>query len=284
MDKTANLLVNKGLYDSVDITIDDLEEIEKYLSKKQFGNNIIDCYCVSCATLSTFKYFESEVHEQTTITRMAFVGYYSENDSNDRKDIFSNYLNKNYILCYDCSRNRQHSLLFDLFVTKDKIIKIGQYPSVADLAVGEIAKYKSALGKQHREFAKAIGLHAHGVGIGSFVYVRRIIENLVFDNFNNAKGELKITETEFEQLRFDKKIEVLQTYQPSVLVQNKNYYGIVSKGVHELSEEECLKMFPLIKTGIELILDDLLAANERVEKEKLFQKFVADTTGKLKAH
>lgn len=69
---------------------------------------------------------------------------------------------------------------------------------------------------------------------------------------------------------------------PEVLVANKNIYGIVSKGIHELSEEECREMFPYIKAGIELILDSLLAEKERKSKEKIFEKFVAKKTGELK--
>lgn len=41
-------------------------------------------------------------------------------------------------------------------------------------------------------------------------------------------------------------------------------------------------MFPCIRTGIELILDDVLAEKEKAKKEKTFEKFVADTTGKFK--
>lgn len=68
-----------------------------------------------------------------------------------------------------------------MIVTSDKIIKIGQFPSVADLVILEIVKYKSVLSKQYREFSKAVGLFVHGIGIGSFVYLRRIIENLVYE-------------------------------------------------------------------------------------------------------
>ncbi|MEG1742157.1 MAG: hypothetical protein RR906_06310 [Acetivibrio sp.] len=57
----------------------------------------------------------------------------------------------------------------------------------------------------------------------------------------------------------------------------------MSKGIHELSEEECLSMFPCIQTGIELILDDILAEKEKAKKAKAFEKFVSDTTGKLKS-
>jgi hypothetical protein len=57
--------------------------------------------------------------------------------------------------------------------------------------------------------------------------------------------------------------------------------GLDNKGIHELSEEECLTMFPCIRTGIELILDDILAEEEKQKKAKTFKKFVADTSGKL---
>mgnify|MGYP000903385387 CR=1 FL=1 len=187
-------------------------------------------------------------------------------------------------MTYCCTRERQHTILFDLIVTSEKIIKIGQYPSVADLLIPSIVKYKSILDKQFREFSKAIGLFAHGIGIGSFVYLRRIIEKLVFDKFQQFSNELGITAEEFEHLKFDDKIAVLKEHLPTVLVKNKNIYGIVSKGIHELSEDECLRMFPFIRTGIELILDDLLAEKERLEKEKLFETFVAQKTGELRQH
>jgi len=201
-----------------------------------------------------------------------------------KEEIFNSYLNRRYVLTYRCTRERQHTILFDLIVTSEKIIKIGQYPSVADLLIPSIVKYKSILDKQFREFSKAIGLFAHGIGIGSFVYLRRIIEKLVFDKFQQFSNELGVTAEEFEHLKFDDKIAVLKEHLPTVLVKNKNIYGIVSKGIHELSEDECLRMFPFIRTGIELILDDLLAEKERLEKEKLFETFVAQKTGELRQH
>ena len=283
MGKIEELLVNKGLYDSVDITVDDLDEIEKCLTKDEYAGNTIDCFCVHCATNRVFEYTNSEVHEDTGIMRMSVF-----DDGNPkvrrpkREEQFRRYLNKRYAMTYRCTRDRQHFIIFDLITTDDKIIKVGQYPSVADLVIPEIAKYKPVLGTQYREFSKAIGLFAHGIGIGSFVYLRRIIENLVFDKYNEVPENLEISNTEFMRLKFDEKIEALKPYLPEVLVANKNIYGIVSKGIHELSEEECREMFPYIKAGIELILDSLLAEKERKSKEKIFEKFVAKKTGELK--
>jgi hypothetical protein len=284
MGKIEDLLINKGLYDSVDITIDDLDEIEKYLSRSEYTGNTIDCFCVHCGTNRIFEFLDSEVHNDTGFIRMTIDDPGGRSRKPKKEEIFNSYLNRRYVLTYRCTRERQHTILFDLIVTSEKIIKIGQYPSVADLLIPSIVKYKSILDKQFRELSKAIGLFAHGIGIGSFVYLRRIIEKLVFDKFQQFSNELGVTAEEFEHLKFDDKIAVLKEHLPTVLVKNKNIYGIVSKGIHELSEDECLRMFPFIRTGIELILDDLLAEKERLEKEKLFETFVAQKTGELRQH
>lgn len=45
-------------------------------------------------------------------------------------------------------------------------------------------------------------------------------------------------------------------------------YSLLSKGVHELSEEDCLAHFDTLRIGIELILDEKL---DRKERERKFQ-------------
>ena len=282
LDKIEDLLVNKGLYDSCDISIDDLVEMEKRLSKNEYSNNTIDCFCIHCGTNRVFDFSNSEVHEETGMMRIALGTEGGRARKPKREEIFNSYLNRRYVFTYRCTRDRQHTVLFDLIVTDDKIVKIGQFPSVADLVIPEIAKYKSIMGKQYSEYSKAIGLFSHGIGIGSFVYLRRIIEQLVFEKYKEHAAELPITEDEFGRLKFDEKIGALKNNLPTVLVENKNVYGIVSKGIHELSEDECRSMFPFIKVGIELILDAILAEKERVEKEKMFETFVAQKTGEFR--
>lgn len=284
MNKFEDLLVNKGLYDGVDISVEDLEKMQKYLSKSEYTDNNIDCYCVNCETNRVFEYCNCEVREETGAIRM---NIFDEETGRSRKpkpeEAFKGFLNRRYSLTYRCTRDRSHTIIFDLITTDSQIIKVGQYPSVADMTIPEIKKYRSILGKQYRDYSKAVGLFANGIGIGSYVYLRRIIENLVYDKFSQAARELSISVEEFSKLHFDEKIETLNAYLPDLLVSNKNLYGIVSKGIHELSEEECLSMFPCIRTGIELILNDILAEKEKAKKAKEFEKFVADTAGKLKS-
>lgn len=82
-------------------------------------------------------------------------------------------------------------------------------------------------------------------------------------------------------LKFDKKIETLKDYLPEALVKNKAIYGIVSKGIHELSEEECLDMFQPLLIGIELILDEVLAQKEKEKREKELQSFISKKSEEL---
>jgi len=283
MSKFEDLLVNRGLYDAIDIAVDDLVEMQKYLSKSEYTDNNIDCYCVDCETDRVFEYINCEVREETGVIRMnVFDDMTGQRRKPKPDEAFREFLNRRYSLTYRCTRERTHTIIFDLITTDNQIVKVGQYPSFADMVIPEIKKYRTILGKQYREFSRAIGLFANGIGIGSYVYLRRIIESLVFDKFAQISTDLSISEDAFYKLHFDEKIDALSASLPDLLVSNKNLYGIVSKGVHELSEEECLEMFPCIRTGIELILDDILTEKEKAKKAKEFEKFVADTTGKFK--
>ncbi|MCL2767179.1 MAG: hypothetical protein FWE49_00385 [Synergistaceae bacterium] len=117
------------------------------------------------------------------------------------------------------------------------------------MAVEDKHKYKSVLKEQYDEYNRAIGLYTHGIGIGAFVYLRRIIERLVFNVFTNEKVKLNISDDEFLKYRFVEKISALKDCLPDSLTSRANMYGIISKGIHELSEDECKKMFPYIKNG-----------------------------------
>ena len=147
------------------------------------------------------------------------------------------------------------------------ISKVGQYPSVADFHIGQVRKYSKVLPQDKmREFTKAIGLAANGVGIGSFVYLRRIFEYLVFEAYEVAKSNNPtIDEAAFTSGRMNEKIQMLSDYLPDFLVENHHIYGILSKGIHELSEEECKEYFAVLKSSIEMILEERL---EKFQKDK----------------
>jgi hypothetical protein len=141
------------------------------------------------------------------------------------------------------------------------LMKVGQYPTVADLHLYELKEYAGVLPKDKREeIARAIGLAAHGIGIGSFVYLRRVFEHLIVECFTEHRGQ--IDPDGFLKARMDERIEMLQDYLPPFLVEHRAIYGMLSAGVHELTENDCLAHFDALRTGIEIILD------QKVEEKK----------------
>lgn len=156
------------------------------------------------------------------------------------------------------------------------ISKIGQIPTIADLQYAEIGKkYDKILPKNDlHDLKKAIGLMAHGAGAGSLVYLRRIFENIIFNTYEKHKGVLAISDEEFKKKRMDEKVEFLKNYLPSQLVEMRAVYGILSKGVHELSEDECLAYFPALKLSIMLILDQRIEGDAKAKKDAETKKAV----------
>ena len=174
-------------------------------------------------------------------------------------------------------------IFFQIDEDNDVIRKVGQNPSVADFHLAKVKKYTKHLGKdRRREFTKAIGLYANGIGIGSFVYLRRIFESLIIEAGENLIVNGVITKEDFYPKHMDEKIEVAKTELPDFLVENRSIYGILSKGVHELAEDECLAYFEVVKKGIELILDEKIEKEEKEKSRKALSASIASIAGKIK--
>jgi hypothetical protein len=69
----------------------------------------------------------------------------------------------------------------------------------------------------------------------------------------------------FEMAKMDQKIGMLAHFLPDELVSDRRLYGILSQGLHELSDEECQTNFNLVFQGILLIAD---SAQQKLNMEK----------------
>ena len=166
-----------------------------------------------------------------------------------------------------CSRQHWHKFFFYFRLENRILMKIGQSPSMADIEQGHIQHYRAVLDREHyQELNRSLGLASHGVGIGSFVYLRRIFERLVDEAKDEALKASSITVDDYQKARMDEKILLLKDYLPQFLVEQRTMYGILSLGVHSLDEETCLTHFPVIRAGIELILDQKLAIEQQAKK------------------
>ena len=72
---------------------------------------------------------------------------------------------------------------------------IQYHPTVADMTFPELDAYKHVISKEDRkELGTAIGLFASGVGAGSYVYLRRILERLNYQAKTTAGEKYQIYE------------------------------------------------------------------------------------------
>ncbi len=170
-----------------------------------------------------------------------------------------------------CVRNEYHRVYYYFLIRSMTLQKIGQYPSLADISNDEVMQYRKGMTSEDaREFHKAIGLAAHGVGVGSFVYLRRVFERLISGRYKEFKDAEGWTDEEFFGLRMIDKIKLLKDHLPAFLVENAKVYSILSIGIHDLDEEACLGYFDLMKHSIIIILEEDKKKKEELALRKTF--------------
>jgi hypothetical protein len=202
------------LYEEIPIAVDDVDKLTE-LHNFFLIDRTFDSYCIDCQKPSVFsgvkptggfRYWnnESVIIDHLTSFRIA------------------------------CSRNKDHQYVCFVMISGMKMIKVGQYPSLADVAKADIQKYRKVLPTEtFGEFSRGIGLVAHGIGIGSVVYLRRTFEKLIHEAYDKAKTEAGWNEEQYIRSRMDEKIVLLKKHLPSFLVETKSIYSILSVEDHD---------------------------------------------------
>ena len=281
----ANFLLTAGLYDSMEISEDNIQDLILLLD----GRVRISVYCTKCKAERVFKmdpyiHFEEEaeksysqklseevlrIQRNYALTRTPSPGGFvsEENTVWKWKNWQIEEASRVLVFKFVCSMNDEHHLDYIVSTEENKFRKIGQYPSVADLTFPELDVYKKVMSNEDRkEFGRSIGLYASGIGAGAYVYLRRILERLLNQARTRAGTEIDVES--FEKARVGEKIAILSSYLPVTLTSNTVLYSILSKGIHELTEEECLAYFPVLKDCLYMILDQWEEMRKKEEKEK----------------
>lgn len=243
-------------------------------------------------------YFETPLYDSIKIGNIEggilkgdVDAYSSKNGIDTTYEIETRKVNGSYESSFDnfykvtltCKRKGNDILRFFIYLNDEVVVKIGQLPSLVDIQFAEIGKkYDKFLSKEAlKEFKRAIGLVTHGVGVGSFVYLRRIFENLIYETFDKNVKEIGITKNEFSTKRMEDKVDVLKKYLPSQLVAMKSIYSILSKGIHELDEQMCLKYFPALKLSIELILEQKIEEEIKQKRDQDVKKQIENISKEI---
>lgn len=165
-----------------------------------------------------------------------------------------------------------------------KILKIGQYPSLTDIQLGTLKEYEEGMtAQQRKEFVRAINTSAHGFNVAACVHYRRVFESILFEARDaKLKADGTTEWPEFERLRTEERVAALREHLPQFMVEHPHLYGILSKAVHELTEEECGESMSVLRQAIELMIQDKVDAIRREKRRAAASMLLAQTVNKHK--
>lgn len=296
----ANFLLQKGLYDTIEIEKSNIQHLIDLIA----GKVPISCYCKDCKAQRVFHMkpvefllgkrdggsysglLADELQQVQTSWRANVTKAKNNASEPEWKWAVQRYLEKTRVMVfpYICTMNPNHRLDFVVRTDGNTMTKIGQFPTVADLTFPELDEFKTVINKTSRkELGTAIGLYANGVGVGSYVYLRRIFERIL----DEAKAEAELAGTVdlsgYDGMKVDKQIRLLKDYLPAMINDNHVFYGIVSKGIHELSEDECISYFPVLKEAIFMILRQWAQKKQEQEDAKRLRASLSQIASQVKS-
>lgn len=168
-------------------------------------------------------------------------------------------------LTYECRNCRKSlktyaiSARFDKENKKWAVFKYGEDPSFGPPTP---ARTIALIGPDRDQFLKGRRCENQGLGVGAFVYYRRVVENQknrIFDEIIRVSHHLSADEQLTKELdaakqetQFTKAVETIKHALPqSLLVNGHNplllLHSALSAGVHELSDESCLELASSIR-------------------------------------
>lgn len=256
-----NVFINEELFKTPLYKKIEIDEETKNYKFFPYDSLKLELYCNECKKRRIYSFMNS---------KNAFINMAPGASDNNVKDELKKIDFFRLIAQADCG----HHLVADFrVINKNYIEKIGQYPSIYDM--NEEINNKQFLKLLDQEYASyyktACSLYSFNSCIGALVYLRRIFEKLLIDIFNYNEDKISIKFEDYKKMKMKEKINEIKNYLPQIM-QEQGFniiYAKISDGIHNLTEEECSNIFPILKEGIEEILIDRLAEKD---KEKRRQK------------
>ena len=176
---------------------------------------------------------------------------------------------------------RQHFHTYILHVADSTVQKVGQKPSMADIALGELKAVPGIEKQDRKELGRAIGLFAHDTPLGAFVYLRRVFERMIARAHERHKDNHGSFLQNWQELRMGERIQALADELPKVVQSNYAVWGLLSKGIHELADEDAEVLFPLLKAVILEMLGEEDRHRQAVVQSEATRKALASAAERL---
>jgi hypothetical protein len=243
---------------------------EKLVSELRRFLGAYDGYCPNCKLQSTFRFVQDDI--VTSLIR-------DEGIWSNHLKIGSRALNPwleapRFDLVARCTR-RHHEVraMFYLWhsgedLSKQSVFlrKVGQYPSLADLQSGDTARFQSILGEEKaKELSVARVQYQHNFSAAAYLYLRRVFEHLIRAVAKGASTAKGWKQASFEKADMRGRIRMLRAHLPKEVVKDGTLYGVLSEGVHNLSDSQCADYYATLEKGTVLILDEIMREQERAK-------------------
>lgn len=181
--------------------------------------------------------------------------------------------------CRNCKESgKKYYLIFWGDGHSGLVQKTGEYPTFSPPTPRRLFEL---IGEDHREmFLKGRRAENRGLGIGAYAYYRRIVEDqkdAIVDEIIQVAKKVGASEETLQSLaelkdekQFKAAIEKLKKGFPESLLIDGHHnpllllHNALSKGIHEMSDEECLEL----ATSIRVVLSELAERIANMLKEK----------------
>ncbi|WP_120987369.1 hypothetical protein [Aliarcobacter cryaerophilus] len=177
-----------------------------------------------------------------------------------------------FYVTYICSNCQKVEKIFSLAAKvndsgkgQGECYKFGELPTYGPPVASKLMKL---IGPDRDEFLKGRRCENQGLGVGSFIYYRRVVENQknrilgeiikVANKIGTSQSNIEILEKAIEETQFTKALDMAKNAIPESLLINghspiKLLHSALSEGVHALSDEECLEM----ASSVRIVLGEL---------------------------
>ncbi len=172
--------------------------------------------------------------------------------------------------CRNCQGSRKTFALW-LLLGKDgekgEVFKLGEVPAFGPPTP---ARLISLIGPEKDYYLKGRHAENQGLGIGAFVYYRRVVENQkdrIFDDILKVSEKIGAPKELLAQLtaakaetQFSKAVETIKQAIPQALLINGHHnplmllHSALSEGLHDKTDDQCLEL----ATSIRVVLTELV--------------------------
>ena len=296
MEKNLDYLFNDvPLYTKEEFKIFELKDDKYYINKEELQRFNKYIGFKMDFPFEVRKRFFNDIHnniQSLVLTdkncSMALARYYCEDGSIDglRIPFPREYLLNNRIWYVEYSfkcTNDEHHIYFLMISIELKegmfiVRKIGQNPSMLSIKGFDFSKYEKILNRfnAYEDYKKADFSNAEKFYVGAYAYLRRIFEKMI----NYYMGE-RVTEIEGSSM--ENKIDsVKEKFDPRVRKLIKNLYGILSKSIHELDEEDSKDFYEKLKAVIDMQLEYIFTEEEKEKQSKDLESVIGKITNSVK--